>query len=100
MAHDTTRQAELVARKIADPVAGPVEPPSFGKELYLGRLRLDLISPFPEEPAEVRAEGDAFVEKVRTLCETEWREVGVEIERTSVIPDHVLKGLADLGAFG
>ncbi len=101
MAHDTTREAELEARKIAE--SGRQTEwslPSFGKELYLGRLRLDLISPFPEEPAEVRAEGDAFVEKVRTLCETEWREVGVEIERTSVIPDRVLKGLADLGAFG
>lgn len=101
MAHDTTRQAELEARKVAE--AGRQTEwilPSFGKELYLGRLRLDLIYPFPEEPAEVRAEGDAFIEKVRVLCETEWREVGFEIERTSVIPDHVLKGLADLGAFG
>ncbi|HVN43133.1 MAG TPA: acyl-CoA dehydrogenase family protein, partial [Steroidobacteraceae bacterium] len=101
MAHDTTRQAELEARKIAE--SGRQTEwnlPSFGKELYLGRLRLDLISPFPEEPAEVRAEGDAFVEKVRTLCETEWRDVGFEIEQTSVIPDNVLKGLADLGAFG
>ncbi|MFN0282063.1 MAG: acyl-CoA dehydrogenase family protein [Kineosporiaceae bacterium] len=100
MAHDT-RQAELESRKVAE--SGRQTEwrlPSFGKELFLGRLRLDLISPFPEEPAEVRAEGDAFVERVRTLCETEWREVGFEIERTSIIPDHVLKGLADLGAFG
>ena len=62
MVHDTARQAELEARKIAE--SGRQTEwslPSFGKELYLGRLRLDLISPFPEEPAEVRAEGDAFV---------------------------------------
>jgi alkylation response protein AidB-like acyl-CoA dehydrogenase len=101
MAHEATREAELEARKIAE--SGRETEwslPSFGKELYLGRLRLDLISPFPEEPAEARAEGDAFIERVRRLCEGDWREVGFEIERTSVIPGHVLKGLADLGAFG
>jgi alkylation response protein AidB-like acyl-CoA dehydrogenase len=101
MAQSTTRQAELEARKIAESGRqAEWNLPSFGKELYLGRLRMDLISPFPEEAPEVRVEGDAFVAKVRTLCEEEWREVGAEIERTSVIPDHVLKGLADLGAFG
>lgn len=101
MAQSSTRQAELEARKVAE--SGRQTEwhlPSFGKELYLGRLRLDLISPFPEEPAEVKAESDAFVEKVRVLCETEWREVGAEIERTSQIPDYVFKGLADIGAFG
>lgn len=102
MSQDTaTRQAEIEARKIAES-GRQVEwnLPSFGKELYLGRLRIDLISPFPEEPAEARAEGDAFVAKVRALCETEFRDVGVEIERTSVIPDSVVKALAEIGAFG
>jgi alkylation response protein AidB-like acyl-CoA dehydrogenase len=101
MAQSSTRQAELEARKIAE--SGRQTDwklPSFGKELYLGRLQMDLIAPFPEEPADVRAEGDAFVAKVRQLCETEWREVGAEIERTSVIPDYLIKGLADIGAFG
>ena len=46
--------------------------PSFGKELYLGRLRLDLISPFPEEPAEVRAEGDAFMRRIALVIHRQW----------------------------
>ncbi len=101
MAQSTTRQAELEAREVAEAARQKEwHLPSFGKELYLGRLNLDLISPFPEEPADVRAEGDAFVEKVRALCEGEWRDVGAEIERTSFIPEHVFKGLADIGAFG
>jgi alkylation response protein AidB-like acyl-CoA dehydrogenase len=101
MAQSSTRQAELEARKVAE--SGRQTEwhlPSFGKELYLGKLDIDLISPFPEERAEIKAESDAFVEKVRVLCETEWREVGAEIERTSQIPDSVIKGLADIGAFG
>lgn len=74
--------------------------PSFGKELFLGHFRLDLIAPFPEEEPDVAAETTAYVEKVKQVCETEWRDVGLEIERTGVVPEYVIKGLADLGAFG
>jgi alkylation response protein AidB-like acyl-CoA dehydrogenase len=74
--------------------------PSFGKELFLGHFRLDLIAPFPEEEPAVAAETAEYLEKFRHVCETEWREVGPEIERTGVVPEYVVKGLADLGAFG
>jgi alkylation response protein AidB-like acyl-CoA dehydrogenase len=101
MSQTSTRQAELEARKIAE--SGRQTEwhlPSFGKELYLGHFRPDLISPFPEESPEVAARTAEFVARVRHTCETEWREVGGEIERTGVIPEYVVKGLADLGAFG
>jgi hypothetical protein len=101
MAQSSTRAAELEARKIAESGRETEwKKPSFGKELYLGRFQLDLIHPYPEQPAAVAAETDEFVAKVRTLVETEWREVGAEIERTGVIPEFVIKGLADIGAFG
>ena len=97
----STRQAELEARKLAE--SGRQTEwhlPSFGKELYLGDFQLDLIAPFPSESSESAQKTAAFVERVRHICETEWREVGAEIEKTGVIPEFVMKGLADLGAFG
>jgi alkylation response protein AidB-like acyl-CoA dehydrogenase len=72
--------------------------PSFGKELFLGRLRLDLIHPWPQ-PDPVRAARakpflDALAEFTRTSIDN------AQIERDAYIPDDVLVGLARLGAFG
>ncbi|MEU5853167.1 acyl-CoA dehydrogenase family protein, partial [Saccharopolyspora shandongensis] len=70
--------------------------PSFGSELFLGRLRLDLIDPLPE--AERSAEGEEFLERLREFCET--KVDGQQIERDAWIPDEVINGLKDIGAFG
>ncbi len=72
--------------------------PSFGKELFLGRLRLDLIDPFPQPDAEATARAEEFLGKLRTFLVTEVD--GAQIERDAHIPDEVLSGLAALGAFG
>jgi alkylation response protein AidB-like acyl-CoA dehydrogenase len=72
--------------------------PSFGRELFLGNFRLDLIHPQPEpDPAAVR-KGEAFLERLRGFL-TE-RVDPQQIEREAKIPDHVLTGLAELGALG
>jgi alkylation response protein AidB-like acyl-CoA dehydrogenase len=71
--------------------------PSFGKELFLGRLRLDLIEPWPRpDPADV-AKGEAFLAKLDDYART---VDGLQIERDARIPDEVFQGLAGLGAFG
>jgi alkylation response protein AidB-like acyl-CoA dehydrogenase len=72
--------------------------PSFGKELFLGNFRLDLIHPQPPlDPAQVRA-GEAFLERLRTyLTEHVDRQ---QIEREAKIPDDVIEGLEELGALG
>jgi hypothetical protein len=70
--------------------------PSFGKELFLGRLRLDLIDPMPE--GAVSPDGEAFLERLREFCET--KVDGRQIERDARIPDEVINGLKDIGAFG
>src|SRR6476619_5503916 len=36
------------------------EKPSFVGDLFLGKLNLDLIPPFPDQPAYDKAEGDGF----------------------------------------
>src|SRR5215207_4329033 len=72
--------------------------PSFGKELFLGNFRLDLIHPQPElDPAAVD-KGEAFLDRLRAFL-TE-RVDPRQIEREARIPTDVIRGLGDLGALG
>ena len=74
------------------------EKPSFGKQLFLGNLRLDLIHPQPRlEPAAVET-GEAFLARLRAFLVE--RVDPLEIERDARIPDAVVDGLKDLGALG
>jgi len=72
--------------------------PSFVRELFLGRLDLDLIYPHPEpEPEEQKRAKvflDAFERYLREEVDAE------EIEETGRVPERVLEGLKRLGAFG
>jgi alkylation response protein AidB-like acyl-CoA dehydrogenase len=72
--------------------------PSFAKELFLGRLRLDLVHPHPLPADEDAQRGEEFLAKLRDFCETEVD--GALIEREGRIPDAVIDGLKELGAFG
>ncbi|MEU9560192.1 acyl-CoA dehydrogenase family protein [Streptomyces fumanus] len=72
--------------------------PSFAKELFLGRFRLDLIHPHPLPADEDRARGEEFLARLRDFCET--TVDGAVIERDARIPDEVITGLKELGAFG
>jgi alkylation response protein AidB-like acyl-CoA dehydrogenase len=72
--------------------------PSFGKELFLGRLRLDLIHPFPAPGQEEVERGEAFLRRLERFIADEVDLL--EIERDAKIPDRVIKGLAELGCFG
>ncbi|MTD58295.1 acyl-CoA dehydrogenase family protein [Amycolatopsis pithecellobii] len=71
--------------------------PSFAKELYLGRLRLDLVHPHPRLAPEAAAKAEEFLRRLREYCAT---IDGSVIERESQIPDEYVKGLAELGCFG
>jgi len=72
--------------------------PSFGKELFAGRLRLDLIEPWPRPTPEASRRAEPFLERLRAFLTTEVD--GPRIEREARIPDEVFTGLARLGAFG
>ncbi|QUI34187.1 acyl-CoA dehydrogenase family protein [Streptomyces alfalfae] len=72
--------------------------PSFAKELFLGRFRLDLIHPHPMPPDEDARRGEELLARLRHFCET--RIDGARIEREARIPDEVVKGLKELGALG
>ncbi|UIX30404.1 acyl-CoA dehydrogenase family protein [Streptomyces sp. GQFP] len=72
--------------------------PSFAKELFLGRFRLDLIHPHPLPPTEDAQRGEEFLAKLRDFCET--KIDAARIEREARIPDEVVNGLKELGALG
>jgi alkylation response protein AidB-like acyl-CoA dehydrogenase len=94
-----TRVDERQARQVAEAARETDwRKPSFGKELFLGRLRLDLIDPWPTPDPEKAARGAEFLEKLRAYAESEID--GAQIERDARIPDEVFRGLAELGAFG
>lgn len=72
--------------------------PSFAKELFLGRFRLDLIHPHPLPTDEAVRRGEQFLTKLRDFCET--KVDAALIEREARIPDEVINGLKELGALG
>jgi alkylation response protein AidB-like acyl-CoA dehydrogenase len=72
--------------------------PSFGKELFLGHFRLDLIHPQPTLPAAAVEKGERFLAELRTFLEN--KVDPLQIERDAKIPDDVLEGLKEIGALG
>ncbi|WP_306190277.1 acyl-CoA dehydrogenase family protein [Streptomyces sp. MK5] len=72
--------------------------PSFAKELFLGRFRLDLIHPHPLSADDDVQRGEEFLAKLRDFCETKIDPA--RIERDARIPDEVVTGLKELGALG
>ena len=96
MATDVT---EREARQVAeDARESEWDLPSFGKELFLGHLRLDLIHPQPKlDPAAVQ-KGEAFLKDLRTFLSEHVDPL--QIEHDAKIPDAVIAGLKQLGALG
>ncbi|MBI3313587.1 MAG: acyl-CoA dehydrogenase family protein [Candidatus Omnitrophica bacterium] len=71
--------------------------PSFVAELFQGRLRWDLILPFPEQTPEDKAIGDEFLVKIEKILKTHIDPD--EVDRTGDIPPAATKALADLKCF-
>jgi len=72
--------------------------PSFVRDLFLGKFRLDLIHPYPEQDPEEVRRAQPFLEKLERLLR---EQVDSDrIDREGEIPESVIQGLRDLGAFG
>ncbi len=71
--------------------------PSFALHLFHGKVQWPLIYPFPVQSIEDKRKGDEFLRKLETFLKNNLDPNA--IDETGVIPDHVIKGLADLGAF-
>ncbi|UGQ09884.1 acyl-CoA dehydrogenase family protein [Yinghuangia sp. ASG 101] len=95
MALVTEREARKVAEEARE---SEWRKPSFAKELFLGRFRLDLIHPYPRPSADDVARGEEFLARLRQFLEA--KVDPTVIERDARIPDEVIHGLRDLGALG
>lgn len=94
-----TQVSEREARKVAE-AARETEwtAPSFVRELFDGRLRLDLIHPFPEVPEDELARAEPWLAELDRFLSA--HVDAEEIDRTYKIPQHVIDGLARLGCMG
>ncbi len=91
--------SEHEARSVAEAARETTwDQPSFVRELFLGRLDLSLIHPFPEPDAEEQQRAEPFL---ATLEQFLLEKVDAErIEREARIPAEVIQGLREIGAFG
>jgi alkylation response protein AidB-like acyl-CoA dehydrogenase len=99
----TTTPQNLATEKEARDVAEAAREtewqyPSFVRELFLGRFRLDLIHPHPEtrDPEEA-TRARAFLDRLRAFLE---RLDSEAIDRTGEVPETVVQELREMGAFG
>jgi alkylation response protein AidB-like acyl-CoA dehydrogenase len=97
---DTT-QAPATEREARDVAESARETewthPSFVRELFLGRFRLDLIHPHPPGDRAEEARAKPFLDRLRAFLE---RVDSDEIDRTGEIPEVLVQELREMGAFG
>jgi alkylation response protein AidB-like acyl-CoA dehydrogenase len=95
----TTNVSEREARQVAEAAREQEwKLPSFGKELFLGNFRLDLIHPQPKLDAAATEKGERFLAELKAFLENEVDPL--QIERDAKIPDEVVDGLKRIGAMG
>jgi alkylation response protein AidB-like acyl-CoA dehydrogenase len=95
----STQVSEQQAREVAEAAREQEwKLPSFGKELFLGNFRLDLIHPQPKQSPEKVEKGERFLQRLRAFL-TENVDP-LQIERDAKIPDAAVEGLKQLGALG
>jgi alkylation response protein AidB-like acyl-CoA dehydrogenase len=91
-------QAELESRAIAEASREKAwRGVSFIRDLFLGRLRLDLVLPYPLAEPE-RPKFRRFYDRLERFLREEVDPVA--IDESGEYPQRVVRGLADLGAFG
>ncbi len=72
--------------------------PSFVAQLFMGRFRTDLISPYPLQSPEDKLIGDEFMGRLESFLKANLDPD--EVDRTGDLPQKVIDGLAKLGCWG
>jgi len=91
--------SEQEAREVAEAAREKEwQAPSFVRELFEGSFRLDLVHPYPQpDPADLER-ARPFMERLERFLRE--RVDSDRIDREGKIPEEVIQGLRDLGAFG
>jgi alkylation response protein AidB-like acyl-CoA dehydrogenase len=91
--------SEQEAREVAEAAREKEwQAPSFVRELFEGSFRLDLVHPFPApDPADLER-ARPFMERLERFLRD--RVDSDRIDREGKIPEDVIQGLRDIGAFG
>ena len=72
--------------------------PSFVAQLFMGKFRTDLISPYPEQSPEDKAIGDELMGRLEAFLRDNLDPD--EVDKTGDLPKKVIDGLAKLGCWG
>src|SRR5580765_6936418 len=96
--HSSGLATEKEARDVAEAAReSEWSGPSFVRELFLGRFRLDLIHPHPEEDPAEAERAKPFLDRLAAFL----RRIDSDmIDRTGEIPEEYVQELRDMGAFG
>jgi len=97
---DTTKMSagQRAALELAESSRDSRELSGYAAALFDGSPDFRTLFPFPAQSAADQAAGDAFLEKLGTFLRE--RTDPDAIDREGEIPDEVIAGLAELGAFG
>ncbi len=97
---DTSQMStgQRAALELAESSRDTRELSGFAASLFDGAPDFNLIFPFPVQPDDDRSKGDAFLTKLRSFLDEHTDPDA--IDREGEIPDSVMRGLAELGAFG
>jgi alkylation response protein AidB-like acyl-CoA dehydrogenase len=72
--------------------------PSFVAELFMGKIRTNLIFPYPEQSPEDRQIGDEFMKQLESFLKCNLDPD--EVDRTGILPPEIIEGLTRLGCWG
>jgi alkylation response protein AidB-like acyl-CoA dehydrogenase len=95
---DRQASAEEVRAVAEDARETEWKAPSFVKELFAGRLALELVHPWPEIDDEELERAKPWLDKLERFLRD--NVDGDAIDRESRVPQHVIDGLRELGCFG
>jgi acyl-CoA dehydrogenase family protein 9 len=95
---NVSEQDQKMIRDIEAMMGPEPDAMGFAKNLFWGRYRNDLVSPYPVVSEEERRKCDALVAELEAYMKHE--HPSIEIDRDQEIPEWVIRRLFDMGVMG